>query len=39
MGYSSLSQMMEILEDGIGIGSSFKEESDAWDFSSIGSLF
>ena len=34
-----ISQTMEMLEDGIGIGSSFKEESDAWDFASIRSLF
>ena len=33
-----ISQMMEMLEDGIGIGSSFKEESDR-NFASIGSLF
>ena len=34
-----MSQMMEMLEDGIGISSSFKEDSDVWDFASIGSLF
>ena len=27
------------VEGWFGIGSSFKEESDAWDFASIGSLF